>query len=174
MAVPNLSGIGSTVGNVRANVVRNQWHTQRLEAAIVTGTKASWASALADAKGRRHNTSRSDVTLKPLGATHAQLRPKGLMGVFELGRHGGYPITPGGIEGLRKSRIQGVTTYRVRGGTGSATALSGPFLDHPLLYTTGGKMGRYPAIRPAADDWRKYHYPRVTARVLRAQGFRPR
>ena len=143
----------------------------RLTAAVKNANVASFQLAKTDAQARRHNKSRSDVALKVISPEHGQLQPRGLQGVFEKGREGGYPINPGAITGLRKSRAGGTTTYRVRAGSGNATVLAGPMLDHPLPYTTGGPMRAYPAMQPAAVDWARKGYSATSKRVLLAQGF---
>ncbi len=161
--------------------VTNKWSDDRLKRSVVTATKASFKATQLDAKARRHNTSKSDVALKVVTPTHGQLIPKGLQGVFEKGREAGYPINAGGGLGLRKSRVKGVTTYKVRAGSGGGVYLgfnNTPGTDQgtgvrygPVL---GGKMGKYPAMGPAGEDWARAGYVQVSRKILAAQGYAAR
>lgn len=150
----------------------------RLTAAVKNANVATFKAANVDARARRHNTSKSDVGLKVVTTEHGQLIPKGLQAVFELGREGGYPINAGGGLGLRKSRVQGITTYKVRSGSGGGVFLGfnnvpGTDSGTGVRYgpVEGGRMGKYPAEVPAAVDWSRKTYHVVSRKVLLAQGF---
>lgn len=148
---------------------------QRLTATIRAANVAAFNATKIDALARRHNKSKSGVRLKVHpDAKSADLLPTGLQGMFEQGRPEGYPIFPGGAEGVRKSRAGGTTNYVVREGRGTALALAGPFLSHPLWSAVGGKMDAYPAMQPAARDFATRGYQTTSRKVLTSQGFVPR
>lgn len=145
------------------------WDTTRLTSAVKSANLSSFEAAAADAKLRRHNTSKSDVNLKVIDAEHAQLQPEGLQGLFELGGKGPYPINASGV-GTASSTGR-VTTVVVRGGSGDKGALAGAGLAHPVRGVMRGPQRAFPAMRPAAQGWARAGYSAVARRVLAAFGF---
>jgi hypothetical protein len=155
-----------------AAIVQKRWDPTRLNASLKNATLASFKVAHADAQARRHNTSRSSVKLKINSEVQADLVPQGLQGVFEQGREGGYEINPSGATGIRRSRSKGVTSFRVRAGTGDKFALKFTGGDGGFAaYAVGGPMRSYPAMGPAAKDWARKGYQTVAKGTLAAQGF---
>lgn len=157
---------------------------QRLNDGIKKATLASFKVAHKDAQARRHNTSKSDVRLRVDSTKEATLLPKGLQGVFEVGREGGYPEYPGGVIGIRRSgrsgsriglgrkgiRTGGVTGTGARALLITSGSLGGQFFAH----IEGGPMRPYPAMGPAARDWARGGYQATAKAILAAEGFRAR
>lgn len=153
---------------------KNFWmNPAPINSAIARGFKASAVIAKNDAAARRHNKSKTGVTMPVLKDNFALIKGTGLAMVFERGRRGGYPIYPTGVSGLRRSFRGGSETFKVRGTTGGLQRqfLGGPFLEHPLAGTVGGPMHAFPFLGPAADHWANGGLHASTRASCSAAGF---
>jgi hypothetical protein len=121
-----------------------------------------------------------DASIKTASAT---LSPTGLGTVFEVGRKGGYPISPRG-GGLRRTKSKFATAenaafvsegrlYNVGRRKGGKMALYGKGWPHPVTKVIlGGSMAPIPYLQPAAEFWATVIFPTQARRVLAAAGFR--
>lgn len=167
-----------------ANVVL-KWSPARLDAALLTAFRRSLPVAKADAvshspAGKKAGAKVVGVNTGSLATARATLAPTGIGTVFEVGRHGGYPIVPGGAKGLRATsgKTFDVTdqfgrTYRARtkrGGTAKALKFTGGNGGF-AAYAVGGAMRAEPYIKPAGARWVSTHYKAAARATLAANGF---
>lgn len=117
------------------------WAPERLNAAIAQAYKESLLVAEADAKATSPDPDKAGAEL-----VGTALSATGLGGVFEQGRHGGYPIAPKNALALK---------------IGSGFAAS----------AVGGPMAPKPYIGPAALRWANGGFQSVARASLATQGF---
>jgi hypothetical protein len=164
------------------------WNTGPLDAALLRAFVPSVRAAQAEAKATAP-THKAGATVKRINASsikmaQATLAPTGLGTVFEVGRTGGYPINPGGVKGLRRSRsrfalydeagrgytVRGTSKTR-RAQTQALLVSSGPLRGRYFSNVTGGSMKADPYIHPASVAWSQVIYPQFATRTLAAAGF---
>lgn len=143
------------------------WNPSRLNAGLSAAFRTSAVVAAADAT--THNPARRIIGVKGpvLKGTTATIVGTGLARVFEHGRKGGYPILPGGAVGPRKSKVQGVYSYKTRskrGGTGTALHFRGT--GGFAAYAIGGPMRAQPFLAPAAARWASIYYQQAARGAL--------
>lgn len=162
------------------------WNTTRLDATLLAAFKRSLPAAQARAKATAPNSKSGAKTIgvsaTSLATARATLAPTGLGTIFEVGRQGGYPIVPGGVTGLRRTKAQSGSfnlsdqfgrNYRLRskrGGSSKALKFSrgdGGF----AAYALGGSMRAEPYIKPTGAWWVNGGFQAIARAQMTAGGF---
>lgn len=164
-------------------VAQITWNTRPLDGALLSAFKPSVFQAKDYAKMHSPSSKAGAVAKRivttDLSSARADLVPTGLGFVFEGGRQGGYPISPGGVKGFRKSKRGAVTfnttgraySYRSKRG-GGAKALKFTRGDGGFAaYAVGGPMKAEPYIRPGAELWASQLYKNACRAILARRGF---